>query len=240
MKNNFAEADTEAFYDQQDSLYQNFWDKEGSLHWGYFDKFSIPEPENFITACQHWNEYMLQQSGINSASKVLDVGCGNGNTAIWLAQQTGCEVIGIDLSIVRVENARSKIANHPQLRVSFEKATATDLPFENGTFTHVWSQATLYHVHDRQQALVEVQRVLAEKGIFVFDDLITPTDVINEQAQQYVYSRLLFGKTYSMMSYQRSLTDLGIMVLESKDLSTDLKQSYTLLSKLSLLLPLVV
>jgi ubiquinone/menaquinone biosynthesis C-methylase UbiE len=233
MKSSFLEADTEAFYDQQDSLYQNFWDKEGSLHWGYFDQLTSPKPADFITACQHWNEYMLQQSGINAESKVLDIGCGNGNTAIWLAQQTGCQVTGIDLSIVRVENAQEKATKHPGLQINFEKATATDLPFEAETFTHVWSQATLYHVHDRQQALAEVQRVLVEKGVFVFDDLTTPCETINPQAQEYVYSRLMFGKTYSMPAYKQCLSELGIMVLESQDLSAHLLQSYTLLSQLA-------
>lgn len=33
----FTEAETEAFYDSEDSVYRSFWDEEGSLHWGYFD-----------------------------------------------------------------------------------------------------------------------------------------------------------------------------------------------------------
>ncbi len=40
---------------------------------------------------------MLEQSGIFAKSRVLDIGCGNGNTAVWVTQQTGCEVVG-DLS----------------------------------------------------------------------------------------------------------------------------------------------
>ncbi len=36
-KSKFTEAETEAFYDAEDSLYRSFWDSEGSLHWGYFE-----------------------------------------------------------------------------------------------------------------------------------------------------------------------------------------------------------
>ena len=55
--------------------------------------------------------------------------------------------------------------------VKFKKASATDLPFDKEEFTHLWSQATIYHVHDKDKALSEVYRVLKKGGIFVFDDL---------------------------------------------------------------------
>ncbi|NEP07889.1 MAG: ubiquinone/menaquinone biosynthesis protein, partial [Okeania sp. SIO4D6] len=91
----FSEVDTEVFYDSEDSLYRSFWDSEGSLHWGYFEKLTTAKTEDFIPACKRWNEYMLFQSGITKDSRVLDLGCGNGNTAIWLSQETGCEVVGV-------------------------------------------------------------------------------------------------------------------------------------------------
>ena len=61
----------------------------GALH----ENLTDAKVEDFITACQHWNEYMLSQSGITKDYRVLDLGCGNGNTAVWLSQQTDCEVV---------------------------------------------------------------------------------------------------------------------------------------------------
>jgi len=229
----FTEADTEAFYNHEDSLYRSFWDREGSLHWGYFDALASPSSEDFIQACQRWNEYMLEQSGITADSCVLDVGCGNGNTAVWLARQTGCEVVGVDLSSVRIGNAKALARQYSSLRLSFHKASATSLPFADGLFTHVWSQATLYHIHERELALREIQRVLKERGIFLFDDLVTPVEEITEAARHYVYNRLLFEPTFSLESYGKKLTQLGLMVLQVKDLSEDLNKSYELLSELA-------
>jgi ubiquinone/menaquinone biosynthesis C-methylase UbiE len=229
----FTEADTEAFYNQEDSLYRSFWDREGSLHWGYFDQEADSSSEKFLQACQRWNEYMLEQSGITSDSCVLDVGCGNGNTAVWLATQTGCEVVGVDISSVRIGNAEALARQHPSLRLSFQKASATSLPFADGFFTHVWSQATLYHIHERELALREIQRVLKERGIFLFDDLVTPVEEIGETARNYVYNRLLFEPTFSLESYGQKLTQLGLMVFQVKDLSEHLKKSYELLSELA-------
>jgi ubiquinone/menaquinone biosynthesis C-methylase UbiE len=230
----FSEANTEAFYDSEDSLYRSFWDSEGSLHWGYFDNLTEAKTEDFITACKRWNEYMLSQSGITKDSRVLDLGCGNGNTAIWLSQQTGCQVVGVDISSVRIENAQAKAQQYPSLKLEFKKASATNLPDEEGSFSHVWSQAALYHVHDRHLALQEIHRVLEEGGTLIFDDLVTPTQEINEMAHKYVYDRLLFEPIFSLDSYKDFLTQLGFMVLATKDLSENLHKSYELLSQLAL------
>ena len=159
---------------------------------------------------------------------------GNGNTAIWLSQQTGCELVGVDLSSVRIENAKTKAQQYPSLRLKFIKASATNLPFEDKRFTHVWIQATLYHVHDRHQALRSAYRVLEEGGIFIFDDLISPAQGINEMARKYVYDRLLFEPIFSLDSYKEFLRELGFMVLVTKDLKEHLHKSYELLSQLAL------
>ncbi|MEO1430881.1 MAG: methyltransferase domain-containing protein [Cyanobacteria bacterium J06633_8] len=230
----YTEAETEGFYDSEDSLYRSFWDSEGSLHWGYFDNLATESQNEFLPACKRWNSIMLQRSGITDSSRVLDMGCGNGNAAVWLAQQTGCEVVGIDISQVRIDNAQNLVKDYPGLNISFKKASATNLPFETGAFTHVWSQATLYHVHDRIRALEEIHRVLEEGGTFLFDDLVTPRSEISESSRRYVYERLLFEPTFSQESYTENLGTLGLMVLEATNLSLHLRKSYQLLSQLAL------
>ncbi len=99
---------------------------------------------------------MAEKAKIQASSQVLDLGCGNGTTATWLAKTIGCRVTGIDLSDVRIGNANESLPGQPadlQQRLGFEKASATELPFDAGTFSHVWSQATIYHVHEKERAL---------------------------------------------------------------------------------------
>lgn len=152
----FSESETEAYYDAEDALYRSFWDEEGSLHWGVFDGQVPPGDSSavraaFLAACSRLNEIMLENSGIDETASVLDLGCGNGNTSTWLCRATGAHITGIDLSGVRIANAIEGIARTPELapRLEFHKASATDLPFEDGAFSHVWSQATIYHVPDK-------------------------------------------------------------------------------------------
>ena len=233
MRPRFTEQDTELFYDSEDVLYRSFWDNAGSLHWGIFDEAT---GNDFLKACANLNNIMAEKARIGHDSKVLDLGCGNGNTALLLCESRGSRVTGIDLSGVRVGNAREALEHQPgdvKSRLSFERASATDLPFDHGTFTHVWSQATIYHVPDKHKALQEAHRVLGREGIFVFDDLVKPKPDISEVAKQYVYDRLLFDTDFSFDSYQKALQGAGFRVLEAHDLSPHLKMSYQFLGRIT-------
>ncbi|MDY6783755.1 MAG: class I SAM-dependent methyltransferase [Cyanobacteriota bacterium] len=231
----FTEADTEALFDdrERDLRFRSFWDPEGSLHWGYFENIAEAKPEDFVPACRRWDEYMLEQSGIQSESRVLEVACGNGNAAISIAQQTGCEVVGIDLSSSYIENAQAKASNFDSLRVSFHKESATDLPFPDNSFTHAWSQGALYHIPELNKALAETYRVLKPGGFFLFDDLVSPVEEVSETTRKYVYDRLLFEPKFSLETYGKNLSQLGFKVLQAKDLSQHLHKSYELVSELA-------
>jgi ubiquinone/menaquinone biosynthesis C-methylase UbiE len=224
----FTEQATEELFDSVDSFCRTFWDKEGSLHWGYFDDFTSTD---FLGACKRWNRYMLDVSQINSDSIVLNVGCGNGNSDLFFAQQTGCRVVGIDISGVRIENCHQKAKEYPELDLSFHKASVTNLPFESDSFTHAWSQATIYHVHEREKGLREIYRVLGDRGIFLFDDLTQPKSVVSEEGKKHVYERMLFEGTFSFESYQAKLSEIGFIVRQAIDLTPHLRRSYELLSK---------
>ena len=231
MVSRFSEQETESYYDSEDVIYRSVWDEDGSVHWGLFDESG---DKDFLKACNRLNRTMVEKGRIGQDSSVLDLGCGNGTTAIWLAGASGGRVTGIDLSGVRVANALEKrAALSPELgdRVAFEKASATELPFADGSFTHVWSQAVIYHVPDKRQVLSEAYRVLADGGVMVFDDLLRPKRDITPDAQTFVYDRLLFDTEFSFESYQQALKDQGFDILEGLDLSPHLRQSYLCLSE---------
>ena len=171
----FTEDVTESFYDSEDALYRSFWDTEGSLHWGLFDEST---GQDFLKACANLNEFMANRAGLLPESTLLDIGCGNGNTAMWLSRTRECSVAGIDLSGVRITNAIQALEEEPaplRDRVRFEKASATDLPFEDGAFSHVWSEATIYHIPDKVAALREAYRVLVLVVLFSLD-VVSPRD----------------------------------------------------------------
>ena len=98
MSSRFTEQETESYYDAEDAIYCAVWDGDGSVHWGLFDEST---GQDFLAACANLDRMMVERGRIDSSSRVLDLGCGNGATAIALSARQGCHVTGIDLSGVR-------------------------------------------------------------------------------------------------------------------------------------------
>lgn len=233
----FSEAETEEYYDAEDVIYRSIWDADGSVHWGVFDGDANGNSirDEFLAAGIRLNQLMMEYGEIGEGSRVIDVGCGNGNAAIWLCRNSGAHVTGVDLSGVRIENAVASLEGVPELsgRLAFEKASATELPFADNTFTHFWSQATIYHVPDKVKVLEEAYRVLQPGGMMIFDDLTKPKAKVSEEAKVFVYDRLLFDTEFSFYSYIDRLRETGFKVIQARDLSPHLAQSYTYLSRLA-------
>jgi arsenite methyltransferase len=111
-------------------------------------------------------EQAIERMQIPLQAKVLDVGCGSGWAARLMAQHAlEGRVVGIDVSDEMVRLARQESVNLPG--VEFQVASAEQLPFEDGEFTHSFSMESLYYYTDIGRALGEIRRVLNPDGQFV-------------------------------------------------------------------------
>ena len=93
MTNKETEAivsSTQAYYDgPADQIYRTIWGD--NLHLGVSCSDECPHPE----AMGHTNEIMAQAVHLTLGTRVLDLGCGYGSTARYLASQYGLSLIHI-------------------------------------------------------------------------------------------------------------------------------------------------
>ncbi len=103
---------------------------------------------------------------------MLDAGCGLGGSAIWLAQQFGAEVVGVNLVASQVYRARRSAYRHGVSdRVRFERRDFTRTGFPEGNFDVVWAIESICHTSDKPAFLVEARRLLKPGGRLVVADL---------------------------------------------------------------------
>jgi ubiquinone/menaquinone biosynthesis C-methylase UbiE len=105
---------------------------------------------------------LLAEAGAVRGRRVLDVGCGTGTLAAWLAEHAAAKVWGVDPSPEMLDVARRKVP----AGVGLKEGRAEALPFRDGWFERVVMMLVLHHV-DRVRALAEVRRVLGEGGRLV-------------------------------------------------------------------------
>ena len=110
---------------------------------------------------------------ITAEISVLDVGSGVGGPTRFLAATYGCRVTGVDLSEAFVDAARYLTERTGQSgQVSFETASALELPFDDGHFDVVLLQHVAMNISDRARFYREIRRVLKLSGSFAIFDVV--------------------------------------------------------------------
>jgi len=120
---------------------------------------------------------LADAAGINWTDRVLDVGCGLGGPARRLAQQTGCRVLGLDLTadycVAAAMLTRATGLSH---QVTYVCADATRLPCGDDAWPVVWSQHAAMNIPDKAALYAEIARVLVPGGRFALYDLMAGPD----------------------------------------------------------------
>ena len=123
--------------------------------------------------------------------RVLEVGCGWGELAEWIARETAAEVVAIDLSPHMVRLARER-------GVAASVADVQALPFADGAFDVVVAAWMLYHVPNLARGLTEIARVLRPGG-----RLVAATNSISHLHEL----RELVGSGPSTLTFSRETGD---------------------------------
>jgi SAM-dependent methyltransferase len=139
-----------------------------------FDKLYRGEPAGVPWDVRQAQPRLMELEALGGFSgEVLDIGCGLGDNAIYLASQ-GHPVTGLDGSSAAIEEARRRAAA-AGVTVDFDVADATDLRGYEGRFDTVVDSA-LYHCLDDEgrqayiAALYRATRPGARLHLFCFSD----------------------------------------------------------------------
>jgi SAM-dependent methyltransferase len=101
-------------------------------------------------------------------SKALDIGCGTGDNAIWLAQRD-FDVIGIDISEIAIEKARAKAAK-ANVTCTFAVLNILKTHVDGAPFDFAFDRGcfhTLDSASERKTFAERVNRHLTEDGLWL-------------------------------------------------------------------------
>jgi ubiquinone/menaquinone biosynthesis C-methylase UbiE len=103
---------------------------------------------------------------ISDGKRVLDIGCGTGKTACYIAKNYNCEVIGADVTKSYIDKAK-KLAKKTRLesKVEFIVANIFDLSFISKSFDVVIIENVLSFLENKDKAIKELVRVVEPRGV---------------------------------------------------------------------------
>lgn len=103
---------------------------------------------------------IIEESGANENSSILEIGCGTGNNTLLISKVTNGTVYGIDQSEGMLRNAIEKNSD-----INFVKGDAITLaPFEAEKFDVIFMVDVIHHIADIDEMFINIKRVLKPWG----------------------------------------------------------------------------
>ena len=130
---------------------------------------------------------LIDRLGIENADRLLDICCGEGGTANWLAKKYGKKVSGVDI-LEDAINVAKKQAEELKLNdlVDFKVADIFNLPYPDSSFDIVYGQDADGLAHkERKIIFKEIARVLKSQGIIAFQLWLPSLSVPDEEIKKF-------------------------------------------------------
>ena len=187
----------------------------------------------------------LKLFGNLKSKKLLDLGCGGGQTSIFFAEH-GAIVTGIDFSKKQIDFAKALAKRKGMEKISFQQGSMEDLSvFGDCSFDLVNSSHTIHYVENLQKCFDEVFRVVKPKGKFVFSVSHPLNHIVERENNQLVVRRSYFQKgkykwnweypaeelKYPMFLFIRKVDDYFVALRKSGFAVEDLLEPKTNLDK---------
>ncbi len=170
------------YYNETHLGYRLFWGlgKALSMHYGLVDD----QHRGHVASVINLIRVLAATVSIDAADEVLDVGCGFGGSSLWLAENLGCRVTGIDINPTEIAAAREEARRRGLAdRVRFVEMDyrQMDQRLERDAFSVVWQVETLIYADRRQFAADAAKRLRPGGRIVVADYFSRPGSYTAEE-----------------------------------------------------------
>jgi tocopherol O-methyltransferase len=201
-------------YDIAAPLYRSLWGLH--IHHGYWrDGMETKE-----TAQEQLVEHLAAHAEIRRGDRILDVGCGFGGSAKFLAERFGATVVGINISAKQVEIAKTITAGC-EPAPHFILADA-EYPGIRTPFDVVWSIEAISHVPRKRDCLERLLELLVPNGRVAIVDWFRDDGLNLQHELRYIdpiVRQMLLPELVTPSFYADTLKELGCRILRVQDIS---------------------
>ena len=141
-----------------------YWNGDGGQKWVGFHR-------SLDVGLKPFGDKAMDAAALLPNDRVIDIGCGCGDTTFELAHQVGPagNVLGVDISNVILQQAQDRRARLAlQDNISFECVDAQSNPFRTKAFNLVFSRFGVMFFDDPNMAFTNIRRSLMFSGRLVF------------------------------------------------------------------------
>lgn len=148
-------------------------DAERQDHFGIRHGYFTDDVTEEAAAIAEMRRLLKDTVGVSPGDRVLDVGCGFGDDAVWLADRFGADATGVNISEQQLSVARG-LADERGVTgsVTFRKDDFHQFStLDDDSFDVAWAVEALCHARPDEAVLGQISRVLDDGGRLVVADL---------------------------------------------------------------------
>jgi len=139
-----------------------YWDGHEGDHW-------VRHQQRYDQLTGAFNQTLLDAAAVTDTDRVLDIGCGNGQTTRLAARNAARgTALGVDLSTAMLEQAHRDTADEGITNVTFEHGDAQVHPFAPGSFDVALSRFGIMFFADPAAGFANITRALRTDGRLIF------------------------------------------------------------------------
>jgi tocopherol O-methyltransferase len=223
-------------YDRLSFLYRLFWGEH--LHHGYWDA-----DQSAVQAQVRLMERLAERARVPQGACVLDIGCGLGGSAFWLADQFDCKVTGMTISPVQARMANKKAkARGLSDRVQFQVKDANQWQPQPESVDMVWIMESSEHFQNKKEFFERCASVLKPGGVLaVCAWLRRDGPPISEDEQKLVATigeAMLSASLDSLSDYQKWMGEAGLTVVAAEDITRYVERTWEQCTRIAERLPI--
>jgi len=215
----------QAGFDALAPLYYEFW--------GEYFHLAICDPAgeaaDLAALYERTHERYFELLGGRAAARIIELACGGGAFAAWMADRTTGSVLGIDLSQGQLHRARRWLAGGRRPNLRFQQLDIMRLDALDAEFDAAVCLDAACYLPDRAGALKAVSRRLRRDGRLLIVDWCRAerTTSLQEELLLDPLCRLwAITELESAGSYRRKLEKAGFEVVELDDLSDQVQPNW--------------
>jgi ubiquinone/menaquinone biosynthesis C-methylase UbiE len=157
---------------------------------------------------------ILSGENISNETRILDAGCGTGQTAAYLFQQYKAKVVGLEINPIMIEKAKKRFQSL-NLPVQLVQGSVEKLPFPDNSFDYILSESVLAFVN-KPIAIREFFRVLKKGGRFIANEMTINTKLSPSEEMEimkfYALDSLLMEKDWKSLLEQTGFKEIVLRV----------------------------
>jgi tocopherol O-methyltransferase len=222
-------------YDRLSILYRMFWGEH--LHHGYWEN-----GESIKRAQLKLMERLAEKASIPHGGHVLDIGCGLGGSAFWLANQYNCRVTGLTISPVQARLATRKArAKGLADQVRFLVEDANFWQPQPESVDVVWIMESSEHFRDKKDFFARCASALKQGGILAVCAWLRGEQSTREDNQELVATigqAMLSASLDTLGQYVNWMWEANLQIETAKDITANIAPTWKYCSRMSERIPL--